>query len=40
MGCGRDHTLFAKISGKVRFYKKGPKNKTLIGIIPDESVVH
>ena len=40
VGCGRDHTLFAKASGKVFFYKKGPKNKKVVGIIPQEETVH
>nr|VFK27118.1 MAG: LSU ribosomal protein L27P [Candidatus Kentron sp. MB]VFK31422.1 MAG: LSU ribosomal protein L27P [Candidatus Kentron sp. MB]VFK75475.1 MAG: LSU ribosomal protein L27P [Candidatus Kentron sp. MB] len=27
VGCGRDHTLFAKATGHVLFYRKGPKNR-------------
>ena len=31
-GCGRDHTLFAKADGKVKFEVKGPKNRKFISI--------
>ncbi len=27
VGCGRDHTLFAKADGKVKFEVKGPKKQ-------------
>ncbi|QJC30613.1 50S ribosomal protein L27 [Enterobacteriaceae endosymbiont of Neohaemonia nigricornis] len=33
VGCGKDHTLFAKIKGIVQFVKKGIKKKTYINII-------
>lgn len=33
MGCGRDHTLFAKADGEVRFEKKGPKQRTYVSIV-------
>ncbi len=33
MGCGRDHTLFAKANGEVRFEKKGPKQRTYVSIV-------
>ena len=33
VGCGRDHTLFAKASGKVLFEVKGPKKRTFISIV-------
>ncbi|EHY17534.1 ribosomal protein L27 [Escherichia coli DEC15E] len=29
VGCGRDHTLFAKADGKVKFEVKGPKTVNL-----------
>ena len=32
VGCGRDHTLFAKADGKVKFEVKGPKNRKFISI--------
>ena len=34
VGCGRDHTLFAKADGKVRFEIKGPKNRRFVSIDP------
>ena len=33
VGCGHDHTLFAKASGKVEFTVKGPKKRTYINIV-------
>lgn len=32
VGCGRDHTLFALIDGKVRFTRGGPKNRRSVVI--------
>ena len=32
VGCGKDHTLFAKADGKVKFAVKGPKNRTCVSI--------
>jgi len=34
VGLGKDHTLFAKASGKVRFQVKGPKSRTYVSIEP------
>jgi len=34
VGIGRDHTLFAKVAGRVRFQVKGPKNRQYISIDP------
>lgn len=34
VGCGTDHTLFAKAAGKVVFRKKGPKQRTYVGVEP------
>jgi large subunit ribosomal protein L27 len=34
VGCGKDHTLFAKASGKVAFTVKGPKNRTFVNVVP------
>ncbi len=34
VGCGRDHTLFAKIDGVVRFETKGPKNRKYVSVVP------
>jgi len=32
VGCGRDHTLFAKADGKVVFEVKGPHNRKFVSI--------
>jgi len=37
VGCGKDHTLFAKAEGKVLFQVKGPKNRTFVNIVPAET---
>ncbi len=34
VGCGKDHTLFAKINGKVSFEKKGPRLRQFVNIEP------
>ncbi len=34
VGLGRDHTLFAKVAGKVDFSVKGPLKKQTVTIIP------
>ena len=33
VGCGHDHTLFAKANGTVLFEKKGPKKRTYISVV-------
>ena len=37
VGMGRDHTLFAKIDGIVKFVVKGPKNRRFVMIEPLEN---
>jgi len=32
VGIGRDHTLFAKSGGSVKFEKKGPKNRQFVSV--------
>ncbi len=32
VGCGKDHTLFAKASGTVKFAVKGPNNRKFVSI--------
>ena len=32
VGCGRDHTLFAKADGVVRFEVKGPNNRKFVSV--------
>lgn len=34
VGCGRDHTLFAKAEGKVQFRKHGEHQRTYISVVP------
>ena len=34
VGCGKDHTLFAKVDGKVSFIKKGMKFRQFVSIDP------
>ena len=36
VGLGRDHTLFAKIDGQVRFEKKGPKHRQYVSVLPSQ----
>ena len=33
VGCGRDHTLFAKSDGTVVFETKGPNNKKYVSVV-------
>lgn len=33
VGIGRDHTLFAKADGQVKFEKKGPKKRQFVSIV-------
>jgi large subunit ribosomal protein L27 len=35
VGIGKDHTLFAKATGKVLFEVKGPKNRRFVSIIEE-----
>ncbi len=36
VGMGKDHTIFAKVSGKVAF-KRGFRDRKTVSVIPDES---
>ena len=33
VGCGKDHTLFAKADGKVEFVTRGPKNRKYVQVV-------
>jgi large subunit ribosomal protein L27 len=33
VGCGRDHTLFAKADGVVQFVTRGPKNRKFVNVV-------
>lgn len=35
VGLGRDHTLFAKATGRVLFLTKGPKGRKFVSIVTD-----
>ncbi len=36
VGIGTDHTLFAKITGKVHFQRKGTEQKQFVSVLPAE----
>jgi large subunit ribosomal protein L27 len=33
VGCGKDHTLFAKANGVVKFVKRGPKGRKFVDVV-------
>jgi len=35
VGCGHDHTLFAKVNGEVLFEVKGPKKRKYVSVMPN-----
>jgi len=35
VGVGKDHTLFAKAAGKVKFRVKGPKSRQFVSVVSD-----
>lgn len=34
VGIGRDHTLFAKVDGRVEFFQQGPKKRKMVSVTP------
>lgn len=34
VGVGRDHTLFAKVTGRVQFGSRGPAGRDVVSVIP------
>lgn len=34
VGIGKDHTLFAKVSGTIEFGQKGPQKHRMVSVIP------
>ena len=34
VGCGKDHTLFSKVDGRVSFVKKGAKLRQFVNVDP------
>jgi large subunit ribosomal protein L27 len=37
VGVGTDHTLFAKVTGKVLFQKKGAEQRTYVSVVPEKA---
>jgi large subunit ribosomal protein L27 len=35
VGVGTDHTLFAKVTGKVKFQKRGPEQRMYVHVLPE-----
>lgn len=35
VGIGRDHTLFAKANGQVKFEVRGPRNRKFVSVVAD-----
>ncbi len=33
VGCGKDHTLFAKADGQVKFVTRGPKSRKFVQVV-------
>jgi large subunit ribosomal protein L27 len=38
VGVGTDHTLFAKVAGKVQFQRRGGERRLYVSIVPEISV--
>jgi large subunit ribosomal protein L27 len=34
VGVGKDHTLFAKVNGKIQFSLRGPDHKQTVSVVP------
>jgi len=34
VGIGKDHTLFAKVTGKIEFAQKGPRSHKTVNVVP------
>ena len=34
VGMGKDHTLFARITGKIEFSQKGPRKHKVVSVLP------
>jgi len=34
VGTGKDHTLFAKVAGKVQFRDRGPERHKIVSVVP------
>lgn len=38
VGVGTDHTLFAKVAGKVQFQRRGAEQRLYVNVVPEISV--
>jgi large subunit ribosomal protein L27 len=38
VGVGTDHTLFAKVSGKVQFQRRGAEQRLYVNVVPEIGV--
>ena len=34
VGMGRDHTLFAKVTGRIEFAQHGPRSRKTVNVVP------
>jgi large subunit ribosomal protein L27 len=34
VGMGRDHTLFARVTGRIQFSQKGPDSRQTVSVVP------
>ena len=37
VGVGTDHTLFAKVNGRVQFQKKGVEQRLYVSVLPEKA---
>jgi len=37
VGMGKDHTLYARVDGQVRFATRGPKGDTLVDVVASQA---
>ena len=37
VGVGTDHTLFAKVSGKVQFQRRGAEQRMYVSVVPEKA---
>ena len=37
VGVGSDHTLFAKVTGRVQFQKKGAEQRLYVSVLPEKA---
>jgi large subunit ribosomal protein L27 len=37
VGLGTDHTLFAKVTGKVKFDRKGAEQRLYVSVLPEKA---